>query len=130
MAREKKQSKAKLRRAQRAELIAPKTTRRTNVSRAAAKRGKNTWRTTKRFLGKRYDIPMPNNRIGQILGREIRMPRYFRESWEEVKKVKRPSRHEARRLTVAVFVFTTVFALFTALVDFIFSNAVERILLR
>lgn len=58
--------------------------------------------------------------------RRIRAPKYFRESWKEVKKVTWPNRKDALKLSGAVIVFTIVFAIFTSLVDFGFSQLVER----
>jgi preprotein translocase SecE subunit len=45
------------------------------------------------------------------------MPRYFVNSWREVKQVTWPSRRETWRLTLAVFIFAVVFGSLVAGVD-------------
>lgn len=60
---------------------------------------------------------------------KIRVPRYFKDSWREVKKVTWPTRKDAVKFSFAVIVFTAIFALFTSLLDFGFNQLVERIFL-
>ena len=43
---------------------------------------------------------------------------FARESWAELRKVQRPSREEATRMTIGVFFMVFVFALFLGLIDF------------
>jgi preprotein translocase SecE subunit len=66
----------------------------------------------------RIHIPLPDNRFGRSLakiGRGVRrvlgwlVPRYFINSWREVKQVTWPGRRETWRLTLAVFIFALVF---------------------
>lgn len=61
--------------------------------------------------------------------RRIRVPKYFRESWKEVRKVVWPNRRESLKLSFAVITFTIVFAIFTTIIDTGFSKLVERIFL-
>lgn len=58
------------------------------------------------------------------------IPRYFRESWTELRKVRWPKRGEAWKLTSAVFIFSTLFAAFTAAADYGFTKLAERIFLK
>ncbi|MBX4201521.1 preprotein translocase subunit SecE [Candidatus Saccharibacteria bacterium] len=44
-------------------------------------------------------------------------PKYFINSWHEVRKVVWPSRKETWRLTLAVFIFAIVFGALVAIVD-------------
>lgn len=53
--------------------------------------------------------------LGKLLGRIT--PRYFINSWREVRQVAWPNRRETWRLTAAVFVFAIVFGASVALVD-------------
>lgn len=86
--------------------------------------------STGSFLMRTYTIPTPDNKIGRLLGKTIRPPKYFRDSWTELKKVSWPSRGQTIRFTVAVFIFSGFFALITALADYGFTKAVERIILK
>lgn len=58
-----------------------------------------------------------------------RFPRYFRESYREIRKVTWPSRRESLKLTVAVTVFTTIFTIFAVLADTLFDWVAEKIFL-
>jgi len=89
--------------------------------------------STKKVLKKEVNLPLPEakSKPGKFLSkkRRIRAPKYFRDSWTEVKKVTWPTRKVAFKLSFAVVVFTLVFALFTSIVDYGFSQLVERIFL-
>lgn len=86
--------------------------------------------SAKVFLMRTYTIPTPNNKIGKFLSKTVRPPKYFRDSWVELKKVAWPDRRQTIRFTIAVFIFSGFFALITALVDYGFTKAVERIILK
>lgn len=66
--------------------------------------------------------------IGRVL--KLIVPRYFINSWKEVRLVTWPSRRETWRLTLAVFVFALIFGALVAGVDrsldFIFKKLVLR----
>jgi preprotein translocase subunit SecE len=49
-------------------------------------------------------------------GRVI-LPRYIRDSWQELKKVTWPSWQQSRKLTVAVLIFAVLFGVVIAAVD-------------
>ncbi|HVS79115.1 MAG TPA: preprotein translocase subunit SecE [Candidatus Saccharimonadales bacterium] len=53
--------------------------------------------------------------VGKVLS--FLVPRYFINSWREVRQVTWPNRKETWRLTLAVFVFATVFGALVAGVD-------------
>ena len=76
-------------------------------------------------------IPLPKNKAGEFLGkkRTARLPKYFRESWVELRKVVWPTRRESWKLVLAVILFTLVFTLITLAADYGISQLVERILL-
>lgn len=57
------------------------------------------------------------------------MPPYFRNSWRELKQVTWPSRKETWQLTLAVFLFATIFGLVVAVTDFGLDKVFKRILL-
>ncbi len=56
--------------------------------------------------------------------------KYFRESWIELQKVTWPNRKQAIKLTAAVIVFSIVFAAFIALLDTLFSNMLQKLILK
>lgn len=90
----------------------------------------------KPFLKREYHLPLPDNKVGEVLAKPVKGPKpwqrlvaYIRESRNELKKVTWPSRRESIRLTIAVFVFTALFAAYTSVVDLGFEQVVERLFL-
>jgi preprotein translocase subunit SecE len=63
--------------------------------------------------------------IGRIIGFT-----YIRGSWQELKQVTWPSRSEGRRLTTAVIIFSIVFGVLIALVDFGLDKLFKDLLLK
>ncbi len=71
-----------------------------------------------KFGSKEYSIPTPNNWLGRLLSKRGRLvPKFFKESWVELKKVTWPNRKETYRLTVAVFIFSIIFGVLVAFLD-------------
>lgn len=60
----------------------------------------------------------------------ILVPRYFRNSWAELRQVTWPSLRESRRLTVAVVIFATVFGLLIAVVDYGLDKVFKKVILK
>lgn len=58
------------------------------------------------------------------------MPRYFVNSWHEVKQVTWPGRKETWRLTGAVFIFAVVFGASVALVDKGLESLFRQVILK
>lgn len=86
----------------------------------------------KEWLFRRIDvnIPLPKNKFGKWLGRDGHLtPKYFRDSYAELKKVTWPSRKETWRLFIAVSIFAIVLAGLIAVVDYGFEKIVERMFL-
>jgi preprotein translocase SecE subunit len=63
--------------------------------------------------------------IGRIL-----VPRYFRNSYNELRLVTWPSRRETWKLTLAVILFALVFGSLIALTDYGLDKVIRRIVLR
>jgi preprotein translocase SecE subunit len=63
------------------------------------------------------------------LGRHL-IPRYFRNSFKELRLVTWPGRKQSRQLTQAVILFAIVFAVFISLLDFGLDKVFKRILLK
>ena len=75
---------------------------------------------------------LPDNRATRPLkwfGRKL-LPRYFINAWREVRMVVWPSRRETWRLTLAVFIFASVFGGLVAgvdkILDILFKNLVLK----
>lgn len=58
-----------------------------------------------------------------------RLPKYFSESIAELKKVTWPGRREAWKMTLAVFVFSLVFATIVVIADYGIQIAAEELFL-
>ena len=59
-----------------------------------------------------------------------RISQYLKSSWTELGKVSWPTRAQALRLTAAVIVFSVAFAAYIALLDGLFSKALEKLILK
>ena len=59
-----------------------------------------------------------------------KISKYFRESWVELQKVTWPNRKQAIKLTAAVLIFSLAFALFITLLDTVFSNMLQKLILK
>lgn len=59
-----------------------------------------------------------------------KIAQYFKDSWVELQKVSWPNRKQAIKLTAAVLIFSVVFALYIGLLDTIFSNLLQKLILK
>ena len=72
-------------------------------------------------FGKReyHLIPVPDNRFGDILGKKGRiLPLFVHEAWDQLKMVTWPNARDTVRLTMAVFIFSVIFASIVGVLDF------------
>lgn len=84
----------------------------------------------KNTVRKEYYLPMPDNKVGRFLNKKRHfIPRYFRDSWKEVKQVTWPTRRESIKLTSAVIVFTVVFGLIITATDYGLDKLFRKVLL-
>jgi preprotein translocase SecE subunit len=67
----------------------------------------------------------PFRLIGHIL-----WPKYFRNSWKELRQVTWPTRKESSQLTGAVIVFATIFGLLISVVDYGLDKIFKQVLLK
>lgn len=66
-----------------------------------------------------HPIKMPDNRVGRFLGKSRKaIPRFFRESWAELKLVTWPNRSETFKLTSAVILFAITLGGLIAVTDY------------
>lgn len=82
------------------------------------------------LLRKEYHpIKLPDNKTGKVLTKKRSLiPAYLRDSWGEIKKVTWPNRRETIRLTIAVFIFSAIFATFVASLDFVLDKIFRRLI--
>lgn len=88
--------------------------------------------TRKGVLGMAWSfISWPFRKIGRglaIVGRFV-VPRYFKESWKELRQVTWPSRRDTMRLTIAVIIFSTVFGVVITVVDMLLDKVFRKVIL-
>lgn len=76
-------------------------------------------------------LPLPDNKVGKFLNkRRSIIPKYFRESWVELKLVTWSSRRQTIHLTFAVFVFAIVSGVTVAIVDAGLDRLFKQLLLQ
>ncbi len=86
-------------------------------------------------------IGKPFRPVGRVLARIERwkpihilgliiVPRYFRNSWKELRLVVWPSRRESWRLTSAVLIFAVIFGVMIAIVDYGLDKVFKKIILK
>ena len=63
--------------------------------------------------------------LGRILGFS-----YVRGSWQELREVTWPTKHEGRRLTTAVIIFSVIFGALIAVVDYGLDKAFKQLFLK
>lgn len=82
------------------------------------------------FASKEYHpIKLPDNKAGRLLNKRGRIiPKYFRESWHEIRLTTWPGRKETLRLTIAVFIFSAVFAVIVAALDFVLGKLFKNLI--
>lgn len=77
-----------------------------------------------------------NNKAAQIVAKPFRLlgrvlfPKYFRNSYRELRQVKWPDSRESRQLTFAVLAFAIVFGVLVAVVDFGLDKLFRGVLLK
>ncbi len=71
----------------------------------------------------------PAKFVGRWIGR-ILWPRYFRNSWKEVRQVTWPDRATTWKLTLAVLLFAIIFGLAAAGTDWVLDKIIRRIVFR
>lgn len=88
--------------------------------------------TLKRVGSKEFNpIKAPDKRGLHHLNKKIPyVPKFLKNSWAELKKVTWPSFSVAMKLTLAVIVFSIIFAIFVQILDYIFNKLVKEIILR
>lgn len=79
---------------------------------------------------KEYYLPMPDNKVGRFLNkRRTFFPKYFKESWQELKQVVWPDRRTTLKLTFAVFLFAIFFGIFITVLDYGLDKLFKKLIL-
>ena len=73
-------------------------------------------------------LAVPARFIKKILSWLV--PRYFVNSWRELRLVQWPNRRETRRLTLAVFIFSLIFGAMVAGVDKGLDDLLKKVILK
>ena len=96
-----------------------------------ASRIANPLSAAKRLGAKEYNLPIAKGKEGKFLHkRRSFVPRYFLNSWQELKQVKWPGRRETRQLTIAVFIFAIVFSIVIAVTDYGLDKLFRKVLIK
>ena len=115
----------------------PKKQRLSKVKSTAKKPFTRSKKSVAKLNAKRPKLP--DNKATRILNTPFRwlrkvlswlVPRYFINSWKEVKLVTWPSRRETWRLTLAVFIFAIIFGLIAYGVDMVLDKIFKAFVLK
>lgn len=91
-----------------------------NPIKKAGKRGK-----------KEFHLPLPDNKFGRLLRKRVRIvPKFIRDAWKEIRLVTWPTPKETIRLTIAVFIFATVFAVIVGVLDFGLDKLFKEVIIK
>jgi preprotein translocase SecE subunit len=96
--------------------------------RAVARTVAKPFKAPARIAAKPFRL-RPVRFVFRWLGR-ILWPRYFRNSFRELRQVTWPSRRETWKLTFAVLTFAVVFGFLVTITDFGLDKVIRRIVLR
>ena len=75
-----------------------------------------------------WSIWKPFRFVGYFLAKYL-IPPYFKNSWKELRMVTWPSRKQTRQLTFAVILFSIVFGVMVAIVDFALDKLFKKVIL-
>lgn len=98
---------------------------------AATDKASKPLKQLKRFGKKSFHLPMPDNKFGRLMSKRVKFfPSFFNNAWKEVRMVEWPSAKTTARLTFAVFIFSVIFGLMIAVVDFGLDKVFRKVFLQ
>lgn len=98
---------------------------------SAASKIKSPLKSAATIGRKEYYLPMPSGKVGQFLNkRRYFIPKYFKDSWGEMRQVVWPNRKQTFQLTLAVIIFSVFFGVIVALADFGLDKLFERLIIK
>lgn len=71
----------------------------------------------------------PMRAIGRFLA-SVLLLRYFRNSWQELRKVEWPNARETTKLTIAVFLFAIFFSIIISAADFGLDKLFQKLIIK
>lgn len=96
--------------------------------RKTASKAKAPLKRAKAVGAKEYHLPLPDNKAGKVLKKRVRiLPKFFYDALAEVRLVVWPSRKDTLRLTMAVFIFSVIFASFIGGLDYILNIIFKKL---
>ncbi len=93
--------------------------------------GSKPFKSARNVGKKEYYLPFPDNKLGRFFNkRRYFIPKYFRNSFSELRQVKWPDRKQTTQLTLAVFVFALIFGVIITITDSILDIIFKKVLLK
>lgn len=91
----------------------------------------NKLKNRTKSINKSYHLPLPDNKVGNILSKRVRIvPKFIKESFKELKQVEWPDRKTTAKLSFAVILFSIVFGIFIATTDFLLDKLFKEVILK
>ncbi len=88
-------------------------------------------KSTKKILKKSYHLPLPDNKLGNLLSKRVRIfPSYIKNSIVELKQVEWPNRKLTINLSFAVMIFAIVFGLYVSVLDYGLDKLFKEVILK
>jgi preprotein translocase SecE subunit len=81
-----------------------------------------------RWIGRKL-AKLGRFKVIRIIGKVL-WPQYFRNSWKELRQVTWPTRRETWQLTLAVIIFSVIFGVLIAVVDFGLDKGFKQLILK
>ncbi len=81
-----------------------------------------------RWIGRKL-ASLGRFKVLRIVGK-ILWPTYFRNSWKELRQVTWPNRRETWQLTLAVIIFSIIFGVLVAIVDFGLDKGFKQLIIK
>ena len=81
-----------------------------------------------RWIGRKL-AKLGRFKLFRIIGK-ILWPAYFRNSWKELKQVTWPTRRETWQLTLAVIIFSIIFGVIIAVVDYGLDKLFKQVIIK
>ncbi len=127
---DKKPAKSKKRQLRPAQTIREQSQKATAKSEKPSRKGKvgHVLAAPFRVLGKPFKV-LGRFKFFRVLGR-ILWPTYFRNSFRELRQVTWPDRKQSRQLTTAVIIFSVIFGVLIAIVDFGLDKVFKKVILK
>lgn len=96
----------------------------------AGKKVANATLSTRQKLQKSYHLPLPDNKIGNILSKKVVwIPGFIKNAFKELRLVEWPDARMTVKLSFAVIIFSIIFSAFIGIVDYGLGKVFKEVLL-